>query len=108
LSGKTQVDKDLLKRRESGRAKGDAQFFRIRGGMPLGPVFADIHLQQNTLYPICSELKSTKRWVIQHEIWSGIRKHPYNISLYSLYKISKKIADVIRTNKPTRFFFKFT
>jgi hypothetical protein len=33
----TNVDKDLLKRRKNGRAKADAQFFRIRGGMPLGP-----------------------------------------------------------------------
>jgi hypothetical protein len=35
LSGKTHVDKDLLKRRESESAKADAQFFRIKGGMLL-------------------------------------------------------------------------
>jgi hypothetical protein len=29
MTGKTDVDKDLLKRKES-----DAQFFRIKGGMP--------------------------------------------------------------------------
>jgi hypothetical protein len=35
-SGKTHVDKDMSKRKENGRAKVDAQFFRITGGMPAG------------------------------------------------------------------------
>jgi hypothetical protein len=37
LSGKTLVAIDLLKRRDSGFAKTDAQFFKMIGGMPSGP-----------------------------------------------------------------------
>jgi hypothetical protein len=37
LSGKTLVTKDLLKRRDSGLAKADEQFFKMIGGMPSGP-----------------------------------------------------------------------
>jgi hypothetical protein len=50
---------------------------------------------------IYSELKSSKTWVILHETWSGIRRHPYIISICSLYKISKNIGDVIRTRCQT-------
>jgi hypothetical protein len=47
MSGKTHVDKDLLKRRERGRSKADAQFFRKRDGVPLDP--APLLTTMNTL-----------------------------------------------------------
>jgi hypothetical protein len=34
LLGKTLVPNDLLKRRDNGFAKADAQFFKMIGGMP--------------------------------------------------------------------------
>jgi hypothetical protein len=37
LSGKTLVAIDLFKRRDSGFAKADVQFFEMIGGTPTGP-----------------------------------------------------------------------
>jgi hypothetical protein len=77
--------KDLVKRRKSGRSKADADNKRMRGGMLSGPAPLLIsQLQQNNLYFMHSELKSTKWWVVLQEIWSGIRRHPYIISICSL------------------------
>jgi hypothetical protein len=64
--------------------------------------FADIQRQQKTLHLIHSELKSTKKRVVLHEISSGIRRHPY-IIICSLYKVSKKIAEVVRARCQTTF-----
>jgi hypothetical protein len=51
--------------------------------------FADIQFQQNHYVP---HQQLTERWIILHEIWAGIRRHPDIISVCSLYKFSKKIA----------------
>jgi hypothetical protein len=54
LVGKTHVDKDLLKRRKSERAKEDAHLHSYSGPIGAGTL-ADIQLQQNTLFLIHSD-----------------------------------------------------
>jgi hypothetical protein len=73
----THLDKDLLKRRENRRAKADAQFFRIRGGMPSGPAplltSSSSKILCNIIY---SELKSTKR---RHPVQDLVRDQKASI-----------------------------
>jgi hypothetical protein len=86
----------LLKRRESGRAKSksDAQVFRIRDSMSTWPIQL---LTSSSSKTHCTS--STVNWRSPKGGSSCTRSGPgsegsYIISICSLYKISKKIADV--------------